>query len=160
MPFLGFIISIISFNFFSNMKKLIIIAISFLWCGLIIAISFMEAPLKFRVSGMTLPVALGLGKIMFQLLNKIELVFAITIFCLLKIPKGRKVFELFDVTFILLLIQTFWMIPLLDKRLDTMLSGSQRIADHIHIFYIILEIIKLMTLFLFGILFTKKNIKS
>lgn len=36
-----------------------------LWLGIFVTVSFIETPMKFAVEGMTLQVALGLGKLMF-----------------------------------------------------------------------------------------------
>lgn len=41
------------------------------------AISFVEAPLKFRAPNITLALGLGIGKLVFQMLNRIEIVFAV-----------------------------------------------------------------------------------
>ena len=45
-------------------------AASFLWIGFICAISFMETRLKFRAPGVTLPIGLSIGKLVFRALNK------------------------------------------------------------------------------------------
>lgn len=49
----------------------------FLWIGFVCAISFMEAWVKFRAPGVTLPLGLGIGSLVFKALNKAEWVFAI-----------------------------------------------------------------------------------
>ena len=51
---------------------LAIAAISFVWFGMVLAISFLEAPLKFRAPGITLPLGLGIGRIVFRALNTVE----------------------------------------------------------------------------------------
>lgn len=56
-----------------------IVALIFIWIGLISAISFMEAWLKFRASGITLPLGLGIGQLVFNALNKVEWTLAIII---------------------------------------------------------------------------------
>src|SRR5665647_802388 len=57
----------------------IMIICSFLWAGFIGAISFMESWLKFRAPGLTMPVGLNIGKLVFSALNKVEWAFAIFI---------------------------------------------------------------------------------
>lgn len=53
----------------------------FLWLGFVFAISFMEAWIKFRAPGMTLQIGLGIGRLVFNALNKIEIkVICFTIF--------------------------------------------------------------------------------
>ena len=52
---------------------------AFSWIGFVCAISFMEAWLKFRAAGVTLPIGLGIGRLVFQALNKVEWVLVIAI---------------------------------------------------------------------------------
>ena len=47
-------------------------AVIFTWLGMVIAISFIEAPLKFRAPGVTLPIGLGIGRLVFRALNTTE----------------------------------------------------------------------------------------
>ena len=49
-----------------------LIGIAFIWAGFVCAISFMEAWLKFRAPGVTLPVGLSIGRLIFSALNKVE----------------------------------------------------------------------------------------
>jgi len=43
-----------------------------LWFGLVAAISFIEAPLKFQAPGITIPLGLGIGRLVFATLNVVE----------------------------------------------------------------------------------------
>lgn len=63
-----------------QIKYPFIFAVSFFWLGLIIAVSFLETPLKFQVPGMTLPIALELGKTMFGISTNIQLGLMILVF--------------------------------------------------------------------------------
>lgn len=38
-----------------------------LWLGLVIGISFIEAPLKFTALGITIPLGLGIGRLVFAI---------------------------------------------------------------------------------------------
>lgn len=40
---------------------------------MVLAISFLEAPLKFRAPGITVPLGLGIGRLVFQAFNAVEL---------------------------------------------------------------------------------------
>ncbi|MBB5431018.1 hypothetical protein [Nocardiopsis composta] len=51
-------------------------AAALVWFGMVVAISFMEAPLKFRAPGITVPLGLGIGRIVFGALNIAEAVLA------------------------------------------------------------------------------------
>lgn len=55
------------------------IASVFLWIGFVCAISFMEAWLKFSAPGVTIPIGLGIGRLVFSALNKVEWLLAIVI---------------------------------------------------------------------------------
>ena len=51
-------------------------AMTFTWLGMVLAISFLETPLKFRAPGVTVPIGLGIGRLVFRALNIAEAVFA------------------------------------------------------------------------------------
>ena len=57
----------------------LVTALTFLWLGMVFAISFIEAPLKFRAPGVTLPIGLGIGRLVFRALNGAEVVCAVGI---------------------------------------------------------------------------------
>ncbi|MEM1120911.1 MAG: hypothetical protein AAGJ18_10720 [Bacteroidota bacterium] len=61
-----------------SLQMLLIISM-FVWIGFLGAISFMEAWLKFRAPGITQPLGLGIGKLAFRALNKVETLLAIFI---------------------------------------------------------------------------------
>lgn len=44
-------------------------AFTFVWLGMVLAISFLEAPLKFRAPGVTIPLGLGIGRIVCRALK-------------------------------------------------------------------------------------------
>src|SRR6476660_3058774 len=49
---------------------------AFAWLGMVLAISFLETPLKFQSPGITLPLDLGIGRLVFRALNTTELTLA------------------------------------------------------------------------------------
>ncbi len=52
------------------------VAVTFVWLGMVLAISFLEAPLKFRAPNVTVPIGLGIGRLVFRALNLTEAVLA------------------------------------------------------------------------------------
>ncbi|MFF3252934.1 hypothetical protein ACFYWP_18430 [Actinacidiphila glaucinigra] len=52
------------------------VAAVFVWLGMVLGISFLEAPLKFRAEGIAVPLGLGIGRIVFRALNRVEAVLA------------------------------------------------------------------------------------
>jgi len=127
---------------------------TFLWIGFVCAISFMEAWLKFQAPGITVPLGLGIGRLVFDALNKVEWVFAIAI-----IFSGSVVTEkwlrfknlAFVVPLLLLFMQTFWVLPALDARAELVINEQILPPSNLHFFYIGMEIIKIVALITFGI---------
>lgn len=94
-------------------KQYIMLTSVFLWSGCIIAISFIESWLKFRAPGVTVPIGLSIGKLVFNALNKMEWLFAVIIlvnYILNKQEIGTGITVWFGIAFCFLLVQTFWFI--------------------------------------------------
>ena len=134
---------------------------AFTWIGFVCSISFLEAWLKFRAPGVTLPIGLGIGRLVFAALNKVEWLFAIAI--IISIYTNPVLVELkqktvFFIVLTFLAVQTAWLLPSLDARAELHISGQHVEQSNLHIYYIIAEMIKVTALFLFGIkLFKKEN---
>ncbi len=133
--------------------RLVQIAIPFIWFGMIAAISFMEAPLKFQASGITLPLGLGIGRLVFFTLNKIEIAFALVLLVafIRQMPKPRFPVLAFGVILLLLILQTVWLLPYLDERAEQVISGISPPFSALHLIYIGFEAVKFLLLFGLGI---------
>jgi len=145
-----------------KVKYPVSLAAVFLWIGFVGAISFMEAWLKFSAPGITLPLGLGIGKIVFNSLNNIEWILAFAVVLNIVFVKGEllKLKNLFYyIPVIILLVQTFWLLPQLSVRADLYINDMPVPDSNIHIYYIVLEIIKIISLFVFGILQFDKSEK-
>lgn len=135
------------------MKKYILTFSIIFWAGLIGGISFLEAPLKFQAPGITIPLGLGIGQLVFQALNKIEIVLLVIILiCSFKTNlKNIKGLLLLIITFSLL-IDSFWLLPLLDERAKLVLAGKSPPESIHHLLYALLEGIKIISLVTLGFL--------
>ena len=114
-----------------------------LWCGMVCAIA-VEAQLKFHAPGITRELGLGIGKIIFTALNRVECVIAVILaiaFFVFYAAKTARV--IFAVIALILLAQTFWLIPLLVERIDLITGGQIPPASPIHFVYIAFEILKI-----------------
>jgi hypothetical protein len=127
--------------------------ISFVWFGFVTAISFLEAPVKFTAPSLTLPVGLDVGSHVFAALNKVEWFFAIisSVFILSGFT-SKKITTFFIIIILILSIQTFWLLPALEERVLIYLSGNIPQDSNLHIFYIIAEMIKIISLFFLGLI--------
>lgn len=126
------------------------IVFSFIWAGLILGISFLEAPLKFTAPGITLELGLGIGQIVFQAMSKVEMI----LFLGIVLSYGRTIKKIVRplplIMAFIFLIQYFIFLPQLDYRATEILAGASLPESHLHIVYIVLEVIKLVTLLIFG----------
>ncbi len=130
----------------------------FIWVGMIIAISFMESWLKFRAPGVTLPLGLGIGRLVFGALNRVEWVLAVVVTAGMLFGKKKIVRQsLFCIVLIVLALQTFWLLPALDRRADIYISGQTPGPSSLHIYFVVAESLKLICLTITGILFLEKN---
>lgn len=143
-----------------NPVKYFTILISiYLWIGFVCAISFMEAWLKFQAVGITLPIGLGIGRLVFHALNTMEWIFAVIIGGMLFSLKPKSAFYsnfLFYLPLILLIIQTGWILPELDTRAESIIQGLPVLPSNLHMYYVGMEIVKTICLFFFGISQFKK----
>ncbi|MFC0183098.1 hypothetical protein SAMN04515674_10580 [Pseudarcicella hirudinis] len=141
-------------------KNPVVLALLCLMAGVFITISFLETPMKFQVSGITLPVALGLGKLMFELSTKIQCVFMALITGGMLLNRKTYTKTDFMVTAILctiLLLEKFWMLPFLNDRVELLSAGKSVPQSEMHSYFIYAESAKAVLLFLSIILQFKKH---
>lgn len=125
---------------------------AFTWVGFVCAISFMEAWLKFRAHGVTLPIGLGIGRLVFQALNKVEWVLATAI--LVDLLWNRQLslpLAYASVPVLILVIQTAWLLPALDARALLTIHGQNPGPSNLHFIHVAFEVIKVGALMILGI---------
>ncbi|MFG1677590.1 hypothetical protein [Micromonospora sp. NPDC049282] len=136
---------------------MVIIAVPFVWLGMVLAISFLETPLKFRAPGITVPLGLGIGRLVFRVLNAAELVLAATLtLTVLTSTAGRSSVEGVPTTMLialwtLLVVQVAVVRPRLDRRARQLVQGHEPPRSHLHLAYIAAECAKVLLLPTFGI---------
>lgn len=144
-----------------RIKNSTAVAFIFIWIGFVCSISFMEAWLKFRAPGMTLELGLGVGKLVFGTLNKMEWIFAIIILLNLVISrqnllKGLNILLLLSI--VIVALQSFWLLPALFERANLHIEAqSVSSSSFAHYTYIILEVLKFLFLTVFGISLLKRR---
>lgn len=135
------------------------IAIIFTWCGFIGAISIMESWLKFRLPGLTLPAGLSMGKLVFSTFNVMEIAFAYIVLISLLIIPGIIYFTpmgSFLAAILILLIQTLWILPALNKRAQKIIIGHTLQKSKLHYWHAGCKLVILTAFIITGIsLFNK-----
>lgn len=137
----------------THVRYPIALATSFLWIGFIGAISFMEAWLKFQAPGITVPLGLGIGRLVFSALNKVEWVLALIIlgnFVVGKVNFSSPRTILYALPLTLLVLQTVWLLPALNVRVELLLQGQEPENSYLHLYYEGMEICKVVCLSLLG----------
>ncbi len=137
--------------------RILQIAIPFVWFGLILGISFLEAPLKFQAPDITLALGLGIGRLVFFALNKIEIVLALALMISFfrSKPDSKTPFYLFTVIGLLLFLETIWLLPVLDERAVSVIKGTAAPYSNTHVIYIVFDAIKLILLAVLGVISSK-----
>jgi hypothetical protein len=104
----------------------------FVWLGMVLAVSFVEAQLKFRAPGVTLPIGLGIGRLVFRALNSAEAFVAAGI--LIGLAMGHPsvgVIAATAIVFVALVAQLLVLRPRLAHRSDAVLA--EQIAPRMRI---------------------------
>lgn len=134
-----------------NVKQPVAVACLFTWIGFVSAISFMEAWLKFQAPGVTLPIGLGIGRLVFGALNKVEWVLALVV-CISTTLYSRPFmifpsFVLLGIV-VILAVQSIWLLPLLDHRAEQYIQGQPVTPSRSHLWFVGAEIVKVTGLFI------------
>ena len=129
----------------------LVVAVPFLWLGMVVAISFLEAPLKFRAPGITIPLGLGIGRLVFRALNVAEVALAalLTVAVIALRPAGAGA-ALLVVAWLILAVQIGVLRPRLDRRATALIAGESLSPSREHVAYIGLEVVKIPLLLALG----------
>lgn len=121
------------------------------WLGMLLAIA-VEAQLKFQAPNITRELGLGIGKLVFTFFNRAEIVIAIVLLAAFFIhASAKKTKIIFGATLLILSIQTFWLMPKLIERIDLITSGQTPNDSSAHVFYVILEVAKMLLLLILSV---------
>ncbi|MFE1192675.1 hypothetical protein ACFW6E_07725 [Streptomyces olivaceoviridis] len=127
-------------------------AVTFVWLGMVLAISFLEAPLKFRAPGVTIPVGLAIGRLVFRALNAVETVLAVVVVLAVALGDApAAVISLTAAVAALLLAQLAVVRPFLNRRSDRVLAGEELPRSRSHLWYVALEVSKAGALIALGV---------
>jgi hypothetical protein len=119
---------------------------------MVVAISFLEAPLKFRAPGVSVRIGLGIGRLVFATLNRVEIVLLLAVAgALLAGPRPVPVLVAASVTAALLAVELAVVRPVLTRRSNRVLAGEELPRSRAHLYYVALELSKAIALVALGI---------
>ncbi|MGK0715670.1 hypothetical protein ACR5KS_06340 [Leucobacter sp. W1153] len=125
-------------------------ALPVLWIGLIVAISFIEAPLKFQAEGITIPLGLGIGRLVFAALNITEAVLLVMLTIVTFWPRVARVSRdrmwWWLALTLVFLFKVVVVRPPLNARTDLVLAGADPGQSLWHYVYIACDVVTLVLL--------------
>lgn len=126
-----------------------------LWFGMVAAIGFIEAPLKFQAPGITIPLGLGIGRLVFFALNIAEGVLLISLLLLALWPQALRVAAT-RLRWILALAAVFALKiavvrPPLNARTDQVLAGADPGQSPWHYVYIAADLLTMALLIVIAV---------
>lgn len=128
------------------------------WLGLIIAIDLIEAPLKFQAPGITIPLGLGIGCLVFLGMNITEVVIALVLaLALWRSRADRRSWTLAGAAFALLVVKFAVIRPLLAQHTNAVLAGGEG-GSLTHYFYIATDAVLFVVLVWFVVAQTRRLI--
>lgn len=112
-----------------------------IWLGLIIAIDLIEAPLKFQAPGITIPLGLGIGRLVFTAMNIVEGVLALMLIAAVIMTRQIRPAWILLLTIAgLLVVKVALVRPLLNARTEAVLAGTAEAGSSVHLIYIALDV--------------------
>ncbi|GAA4486630.1 hypothetical protein GCM10023191_013240 [Actinoallomurus oryzae] len=128
-------------------------ALAFTWFGMVIAISFLETPLKFRAPGITVPLGLGIGRLVFKALNIAESALAVLLLAALATGHVNvRGWVPAVIAAACLIVQMTVLRPALDRRAAVVITGGEVAPSRLHLGYVAVEVIKVFALVAAGAL--------
>lgn len=122
------------------------LALAMFWIGLLVGVSFLATPAKFLASNLPLPVALDIGRHTFGIFNKTEWLLALGM-VVLTLGCGDRTTILAGIgAGLAVSFETFWLLPILDRRVALIIAGQSPSATEHHSIYLGVEIAKLAIL--------------
>jgi hypothetical protein len=131
-------------------------ALPVLWIGMVGAISFIEAPLKFQAPGITIPLGLGIGRLVFAALNSAEVALLLALTALSLWPAVARVSRIrlawLGALWAVMLVKVVAVRPPLNARTDLVVAGADPGQSPWHYVYIGLDLATLVILLVCAVL--------
>ena len=131
------------------------LAIPVLWFGMVAAISFIEAPLKFQAPGITIPLGLGIGRLVFFALNVAEALMLVALLVLSLWPAAARVsaarMPWLVAVAVVFVLKVAVVRPPLNARTDAVLAGADPGQSPWHYVYIACDLVTMALLLVIAV---------
>ena len=126
--------------------------ICFIWFGMTAGVSILATYARFAAPTITRAIALDVGRVVFAVLNKAELVALILLLIVVRVSNlSRQWWAISAVLTLIVMAQSVWLLPELADRTAQIVSGTEPAPSIVHAAYSTLELIKLGLLFSMGV---------
>lgn len=130
--------------------------ICFTWFGMTAGVSLLATPAKFMAPTITRPVALDVGRAVFGVLNKAEIIALVVLLVVVRLSgEARRWWAVAGVLTLIVLAQSAWLLPELAARTQMVVEGVELPPSMAHGLYSSLELVKLGLLLYLGISSTR-----
>ena len=120
-----------------------LIAVALLWAGMVLGVAFVAVPAQFEAS-IARPVGIDIARHVFASLGRVELAAAAaTIVLALLLRPGRLLWGLLVLVWLIVALETIWLLPVLDARADQVLQGEEPPPGPWHGLFAVSEVAKL-----------------
>lgn len=116
------------------------------WLSFLMAIDFFETPIRFSTKHLNMIQALRIGRNLFKQLLRLEFIFLVlALFHAWKMNLYPVLFIVIALGF-LLIIQQFYLLPILEERAIAFIAGEEVPTSWHHTYYVSIEVIKCVLL--------------
>ena len=135
--------------------------VCFSWFGMTAGISLLATPVRFTAQTITRYDALDVSRVVFQALNKAELMALVVLLIVIRVTgRARKWWAVGGVLALILIAQSTWLLPILSERTDLVIAGHDLPPSPAHGIYSVLELVKLAILFIGGFVAMTEFVKD
>lgn len=125
-----------------------LVAVALLWAGLVLGVAFIAVPAQFAAA-ITLPQGIDITRHVFTTFDRVEVGLAgLTLVLALLVRPGRLLWALLVLLWLIVAVQSLWLLPALDARADQLLQGQEPAPGPWHGLFVGSETAKLVVLLL------------
>jgi hypothetical protein len=126
-----------------------LVTVALLWAGMILGVAFIAVPAQFAAAGLARPLGIDITRQVFTAFSRVELgLAAVTLVLALVVRPGRLPWALLVLLWLMVALQSVWLLPVLDVRADQLLQGQEPAAGPWHGLFVGSEVSKLVVLLL------------
>lgn len=125
-----------------------LVTLALLWAGTVLGVAFIAVPAQFAAA-LSRPQGIDITRHVFTTFGRVELgLAAVTVVLALVARPGRLLWALLALLWLIVALQSAWLLPVLDARADQLLQGQEPAAGPWHGLFVGSEITKLAALLL------------